>query len=67
MNRKVVGVVLGVILVLSSLLIFSVLTNYSDDDDYIEKQSDADPDEMGDEIDNNFLEEDDEIEIGEMV
>jgi len=67
MNRKVIGLVLGLILVLSSVLVFSVLTNYPNDSNHTGSQSDATSDDINNEVDGSFLEENSEIEIGEMV
>ena len=66
MNKKIIGLIFGAIIVISSVLIFSILTENSKQVDYEENQGDMTIDILN-EIDESLLGEDDEIEIGEMV
>ena len=66
MNKKLIGFIFGLIIIISSALFFSSLTYDSKDVSYGEDQ-DFTNDDILDEIDESFLEEDAEIEIGEMV
>lgn len=66
MDKKIIALFFGLIIIISSVLVFSFLTESSDD------VSDGDSedytnDDLMDEIDEGLLGEDDEIEIGEMV
>lgn len=65
MNRKFIGVMLGVIIIILSFIIVISLT-----DTIVETNNDQEGvtiDEIMDEIDNSLLDENGEIEIGEMV
>ena len=68
MNKKIIGLIVGLILIISSVLIFifsfstEILERVGDE----ENQGYATNDIL-DEIDESILDEDDEIEIGEMV
>ena len=66
MNKKLIGFIFGLIIIISSALFFSSLTHDSKDVSYGEDQ-DFTNDDILDEIDESFLEEDAEIEIGEIV
>lgn len=66
MNKKLIGFIFGLIIIISSALFFSSLTYDSKDGSYGEDQYFTNDDIM-EEIDESILEEDDEIEIGEMV
>ena len=66
MNKKIIGLIFGLIIILSSVLIFSILIENLKEVGDGENQGDTTNDIL-DEIDENLLGEDDEIEIGEMV
>ena len=66
MNKKIIGLVFGLIIVISSVLLFSILTENPKQVGDEENQGDMTIDILN-EIDESLLGEDDEIEIGEMV
>lgn len=68
MNKKIISITFLLIILVSITLVYSFYYKTSTD----EKQYDSpieniDENNISEEIDNTFLEEDDEIEIGEMV
>ena len=68
MNKKIISITFLLIIVVSIALAYS----YYNTTDTSEKQYDRpvetiDDNNVSEEIDNTFLEEDDEIEIGEMI
>lgn len=66
MNKKILGALVGLIVILSSVLVISVLTNDSTDSEYKDTQDYSSGDILN-ELDDSLLDEDGEIEIGEMV
>lgn len=65
MSKKIVGLIFGLIIIASSIVIFTVSTyNPTDFDDENEEVTTGD---ILDEIDESLLDGDDEIEIGEIV
>lgn len=66
MNKKIIGLIFGLIIIISSVLIISISTENLKEVGDEENQGDMTNDIL-DEIDENLLDEDDEIEIGEMV
>ena len=66
MNKKIIGLIFGSIIVISSVLLFSILTENSKQVGDEENEDDMTIDILN-EIDESLLGEDDEIEIGEMV
>ncbi len=66
MNKKIIGLIFGLIIILSSVVIFSILIENLKEVGDEENQGDTTNDILN-EIDENLLGEDDEIEIGEMV
>lgn len=66
MNKKIIGLVFGLIIVISSVLLFSISTENPKQVGDEENQGDMTIDILN-EIDESLLGEDDEIEIGEMV
>ena len=66
MNKKIIGLVFGLIFVISSVLLFSISTENPEQVGDEENQGDMTIDILN-EIDESLLGEDDEIEIGEMV
>jgi hypothetical protein len=66
MNKKIIGIIFGLIIVISSVLLFSISTENPKQVGDEENQGDMTIDILN-EIDESLLGEDDEIEIGEMV
>ena len=66
MNNKILGLFVGLIIIFSSVLVISILTNDSEDESFNQNQ-DYSPDEIISEIDESLLDENGEIEIGEMI
>ncbi len=66
MNKKIIGLVFGLIIVISSAFLFSILTENSKQVGDEENEDDMTIDILN-EIDESLLGEDDEIEIGEIV
>lgn len=66
MNNKIIGIIAALIIIISSVLIIIVLTNDSDETDFSQNQ-DYSSDEILSEIDGSLLDEDCEVEIGEMI
>jgi len=66
MNKKIIGLVFGLIVVISSVIMFSISTENPKQVGDEENQGDMTIDILN-EIDESLLGEDDEIEIGEMV
>jgi hypothetical protein len=68
MNKKVISILSLLIILLSLILVYRFYNEVSDDgDQYTLPDETIDEDNITEEIDNIFLEEDDEIEIGDMV
>ncbi|GAH01645.1 unnamed protein product [marine sediment metagenome] len=66
MNKKIIGILFALIFMFSSILILSI--SLDDSEETIGGgDQDSTTDEIMDEIDEDLLEGDDEIEIGEMV
>ena len=66
MNKKIIGIVFGAIVIISSIVfLYNYAENSKDtiDDEY----QDYTTDDVIDEIDSSLLGEDDEVEIGDMV
>ena len=66
MNKRIIALFFGLIVVISSALVFGFLMDSSEDVGDGETE-DYTNDDFMDEIDDGLLGEDDEIEIGEMV
>ena len=66
MNKKIIGLVFGLIIVISSVILLSIPTENPKQVGDEENQGDMTIDILN-EIDESLLGEDDEIEIGEMV
>ncbi len=66
MNKKIIGLVFGLIIVISSVLLLSIPTENPKQVGDEENQGDMTIDILN-EIDESLLGEDDEIEIGEIV
>jgi len=66
MNKKIIGLIFGLIIIISSVLLFSILTEKPKQVGDEENQGDMTIDILK-EIDESLLGEDGEIEIGEMV
>lgn len=68
MNKKVISILSLLIILLSLILVYRFYNEVSDDgDQYTLPDETIDEDNITEEIDNIFIEEDDEIEIGDMV
>lgn len=66
MNKKLIGLVFGLIIIISSVFLF-VISTYAPEEDSNQDTQGYTTGDILDEIDEALLEEDDEIEIGEMV
>ncbi len=66
MNKKIIALISGLIIILSSVFIFSFSMNTSQDDSNGESEEYT-TDDIMDEIDGSLLDDDDEVEIGEIV
>ena len=66
MNKKLIGLVFGLITIISSVFLF-VISTYTPEEDSNQDTQGYTTGDILDEIDEALLEEDDEIEIGEMV
>ena len=66
MKRKILGLILAVLIIITSVLIFRVLVETTPEPSDEEQQDHLEEDILT-EIDGSLLGEDDEIEIGEMV
>ena len=66
MNKKIIGIVFGAIVIISSVVF---LYNYAENSKDItdDENQEYTTDDVIDEIDGSLLGEDDEVEIGEMV
>jgi len=68
MNKKIISILFLLIIFVSMALVYSYLNKTSTDEKQFDSSVDTITDEnVAEEIDNFFIEEDDEIEIGEMV
>jgi len=66
MNKKIIGLVFVLIVIISSIVLFNFIS--SDSEDTLGQESeDYSVDDMMNEIDESLLGEDDEVEIGEMI
>jgi hypothetical protein len=66
MNRKIILLIVGVFVIITSVLLVRVLVDITPETTDDEDQDDLE-DEILNEIDRSLLGEDDEIEIGNMV
>jgi hypothetical protein len=66
MNKKILGIMFSLIIILSSIFVISILTENSTDSEYKDPQ-DYSSDDILNQLDESLLYEDGEIEIGEMV
>ena len=68
MNKKIISILFLLIIFVSMALVYSYLNKTSTDEKQFDSSVGTITDEnLAEEIDNLFIEEDDEIEIGEMV
>jgi len=68
MNKKIISILFLLIIFFSMALVYSYLNKTSSDEKQFDSTVGTITDEnVAEEIDNLFIEEDDEIEIGEMV
>lgn len=66
MNKKIIALASGLIIIASSALIFTFYMDSSEESDNVEGEEYT-TDDIMDEINGSLLEEDDEVEIGEIV
>lgn len=66
MNKKIMSIFFLLIIVISIAVTYSYFSQSTTEKQY-DSPIDINEDDIGNEIDNLFLEEDDEIEIGEMI
>jgi len=68
MNKKIISITFLLIILLSIALVYNFYNKTSPDEEkYVSPIETIDENNVSDEIDETFLEEDNEIEIGEMV
>lgn len=69
MNKKIISTFILLILVISATLLFVTFNQFDTSDDQHDYNSDEEisEEDISDEIDDYFLSEDDEVEIGEMI
>ena len=68
MNKKITSIIFLLIIFVSIALVYSYSNKTSTDEKQYDSPVEAITEEnVAEEIDNSFIEEDDEIEIGEMV
>ena len=68
MNKKIISITFLLIILLSIALVYNFYNKTSPDEEKYDSPIETiDENNVSDEIDETFLEEDDEIEIGEMV
>jgi len=68
MNKKIISITFLLIILVSITLAYNFCdTSSTDEKQYDSPVENIDENNISEEIDNTFLEEDDEIEIGEMI
>ena len=68
MNKKIISIFFLLIILLSITIIYNFYNKVSNDEKHYDSPIETiDENNISEEIDNTFIEEDDEIEIGEMV
>ena len=67
MNKKIISIFFLLILFISITLAYSYYTSYNNEQQYNSPIQTISENNLSEEIDETFIEEDDEIEIGEMV
>jgi len=67
MNKKIISIIFLLIIVVSLTLVYYYNNSTSEESHYDSPIQTIDENNVSEEIDDLFIEEDDEIEIGEMV
>jgi uncharacterized UPF0160 family protein len=67
MNKKIISIIFLLIILISSALIYNYYKSSTDEKQYNTPIGTIDENNILEEIENTFIEEDDEIEIGEIV
>jgi len=67
MNKKIISIFFLLIIFISITLVYSYYTSNNDEQQYSSSIQTISENNISEEIDETFIEEDDEIEIGEMV
>ena len=67
MNKKIISIIFLLIVLISLALVYNYYKSANDEKQYDTTFDTIVEDDISEEIDNLFIEEDDEIEIGEMV
>ena len=67
MRKKILGLLFVLIIVFSTALIYNIYTEEFAKDDKTEYSDDVTSDDIIGEIEDTLLDEDDDVEIGEMV
>lgn len=67
MKNKFLMIILFLIVVFSTIFVYTVYQDYVNGEDYKTDTDDASLEEVLSEIDESFLDEGDEVEIGEMI
>lgn len=67
MNKKIISIFFLLIIFISITLAYSYYTSYNNEKQYDTPIQTISENNISEEIDETFIEEDDEIEIGEMV
>ncbi len=67
MNKKIISIIFLLIVLISLALVYNYYKSTTDGEQYDTTFDTIVEDDISEEIDNLFIEEDDEIEIGEMV
>jgi len=69
MNRKIISTFILLMIATSATVIFVTFNQFdtTDDDQDYSSEEDIPEDDVSEEIDDYFLSEDDEVEIGEMI
>jgi len=68
MNKKIISISFLLIILVSLAIVYNYYNNPSTDESHYDSPIETiDENIVSEEIDNTFIEEDDEIEIGEMV
>ncbi|UCF50320.1 MAG: hypothetical protein JSU91_02230 [Thermoplasmatales archaeon] len=67
MNKKIISIIFLLIILVSLALVYNYYKSSTDEKQYDTTVGTIDENNILEEIENTFIEEDDEIEIGEMV
>ena len=67
MNKKILSIIFLIVVLLCVAVTYSYLSELTSDDQFNGPSESITNDNIAEEIDQSFLEEDEEIEIGEMI